>query len=440
MSLHSSKNRFAKLSAMTMRIAGKTLNHKIQNILKNDEEKQKNKQLYYQQVGEQIVQTLGQMKGAAMKVGQIASQYNALLPKEIAQQIIKLQQQATPVDFKIIQQQVEQQLSCKISEVFHYFETQPLAVASIAQVHRAELKNGQKVVVKVQYPNMEQICRSDLTQLRWVFKFLGILNISKELQDALFTEIEDSLLNELNYELEAHYFKMFARFHQAVDNKVIIPQVIDQYSTRQILVLTEEQGERIEIASTWSQEVRNELGRRLIGAIAQQIFVLHKFHCDPHAGNFAFREDGSVVMYDFGAIKQLSTQAVKQLQSLLQATQDRDFIQLEQAMTELQILSADAKGQFDTALYQQWIDVLLRPLTTQYDFAQNSAHKDARQLIQPSLKYWKIFKPATSTLLLSRTVSGHYWNLVHLKVNDHLEEIWQNILSLQIQAERQNDT
>lgn len=440
MSLHSSKNRFAKLSAMTIRIAGKTLNHKIQNVLKSDEEKQKNKQLYHQQVGEQIVQTLGQMKGAAMKVGQIASQYNALLPKEIAQQIIKLQQQATPVDFGIIQQQVEQQLSCKISEVFHYFETQPLAVASIAQVHRAELKNGQKVVVKVQYPNMEQICRSDLTQLRWVFKFLGILNISKELQDALFTEIEDSLLNELNYELEAHYFKMFARFHQAVDNKVIIPQVIDQYSTRQILVLTEEQGERIEIASTWSQEVRNELGRRLIGAIAQQIFVLHKFHCDPHAGNFAFREDGSVVMYDFGAIKQLSTQAVKQLQSLLQATQDRDFIQLEQAMTELQILSADAKGQFDTALYQQWIDVLLRPLTTQYDFAQNSAHKDARQLIQPSLKYWKIFKPATSTLLLSRTVSGHYWNLVHLKVNDHLEEIWQNILSLQIQAERQNDT
>lgn len=440
MSLHSSKNRFAKLSAMTMRIAGKTLNHKIQNVLKNDEEKQKNTQLYYQQVGEQIVQTLGQMKGAAMKVGQIASQYNALLPKEIAQQIIKLQQQATPVDFEIIQQQVEQQLSCKISEVFHYFETQPLAVASIAQVHRAELKNGQKVVVKVQYPNMEQICRSDLTQLRWVFKFLGILNISKELQDALFTEIEDSLSNELNYELEAHYFKMFARFHQAVDKKVIIPQVIDQYSTRQILVLTEEQGERIEIASTWSQEVRNELGRRLIGAIAQQIFVLHKFHCDPHAGNFAFREDGSVVMYDFGAIKQLSTQAVKQLQSLLQATQDRDFIQLEQAMTELQILSADAKGQFDTALYQQWIDVLLRPLTTQYDFAQNSAHKDARQLIQPSLKYWKIFKPATSTLLLSRTVSGHYWNLVHLKVNDHLEEIWQNILSLHIQAERQNDT
>lgn len=440
MSLHSSKNRFAKLSAMTMRITGKTLNHKIQNILKNDEEKQKNTQLYYQQVGEQIVQTLGQMKGAAMKVGQIASQYNALLPKEIAQQIIKLQEQASPIDFEIIQQQVEQQLSCKISEVFHYFETQPLAVASIAQVHRAELKNGQKVVVKVQYPNMEQICRSDLTQLRWVFKFLGILNISKELQDALFTEIEDSLLNELNYELEAHYFKMFARFHQAVDNKVIIPQVIDQYSTRQLLVLTEELGERIEVASTWSQEVRNELGRRLIETIAQQIFVLQQFHCDPHAGNFAFRSDGSVVIYDFGAIKQLSTQAVKQLQSLLQATQDRDFIQLEQAMTELKILSADAKGQFDTALYQQWIDVLLRPLTTQYDFAQNSAHKDARQLIQPSLKYWKIFKPATSTLLLSRTVSGHYWNLVHLKVNDHLEEIWQNILSLQIQAERQNDT
>ena len=86
------------------------------------------------------------------------------------------------------------------------------------------------------------------------------------------------------------------------------------------------------------------------------------------------------------------------------------------------------KGKFPEALYKEWLEVLMRPLTTQYDFAENSAHHDGVELIKPSLKYWDVFKPSPDTLMVNRTVSGHYWNLIHLKVNDNLNDIFEELI------------
>lgn len=418
--------RLFKIASMTASIASKTVTNKIKSLTSNDEQKQQASQELFHQIGLQIADTLGEMKGAAMKVGQIASQYKDIFPPEVSNAIAKLQRQAPPVEFHIIQQQIEKELKQPLYDIFESFETTAFASASIGQVHKAVLKDGRRVVVKVQYPQVDEACKSDLKYIRIALRLMGVLKIDKALQDKLFAEIEDSLIAELNYEIEAHNLQLFRTFHQNIDSKVIIPQVLTQYSSRRVLTLSEEIGENIQTASTWSQEKRNELGRRLLTAINDQIFIMQCFHCDPHPGNFAFREDGSVIIYDFGAIKTLTDDTIACFKRLLRAAHHDNITALEQELIHLQ--SLEQAGVFPTELYNQWIEILLRPLRTLYDFEENSSHHDAVALVKQSMKYWDLFKPSPYTLLINRTVSGHYWNLIHLKVKDDFSDFFEKTI------------
>ncbi len=418
--------RFMKLASMTASIASKTVSNSIKNLTADEEQKNASRSKLFQDIGVQIADTLGEMKGAVMKVGQIASQYKDIFPPEVAKAIGKLQRQAPPMPFSEIKGQVEKELGKPLQSIFKSFDEAPFAAASIGQVHKAVLPNGQQVVVKVQYPGVDEACESDLKQVRLALRLMGVLKIDRKLQDRLFNEIQESLDNELNYQIEAQNLEVARTFHQALDSKIIIPQVFPDYSSRHVLTLSLELGESIETASTWPQAVRNDLGKRLLRAVGQEIFYLKRFHCDPHPGNFAFREDGTVIMYDFGGVKILSNDVVHHFKELIQAARESDIAEIEDQLDALQSLAE--KGKFPPQLYQAWLEVLLRPLTTNYDFAENSAHHDGVELVKSSLKYWDVFKPSPDTLMVNRTVSGHYWNLIHLKVHDCLSDVFEELV------------
>ena len=418
--------RFMKLASMTASIATKTVSNSIKNLTADEEQKNAARSQLFQDIGIQIADTLGEMKGAVMKVGQIASQYKDIFPPEVAKAISKLQRQAPAMPFAEIKAQVEKELGKPLDKIFKHFDETPFAAASIGQVHKAILPNGEQVVVKVQYPGVDEACESDLKQVRLALRLMGVLKIDRKLQDRLFQEIQESLDNELNYQIEAQNLEVARTFHAALDDKIIIPQVFKDYSSRHVLTLSLEQGESIETASTWSQRTRNTLGRRLLRAMGQEIFYLKRFHCDPHPGNFAFREDGSVIIYDYGGVKTLSSDVVYHFKQLIHAARAQDIAEIEQHLDALQAISA--LGKFPEDLYLQWLEVLMRPLTTHYDFAENSAHHDGVELVKSSLKYWDVFKPSPDTLMVNRTVSGHYWNLIHLKVHDNLNDIFEELV------------
>lgn len=422
----SSGKRFLKLAGMTASIASKSVANSIRNLTADEEQKNAARSQLFQDIGIKIADTLGEMKGAVMKVGQIASQYKDIFPPEVAKAIAKLQRQAPAMPFAAIQQQVEKELGKPLNQIFSSFETEPFAAASIGQVHRAILPNGQAVVVKVQYPGVDQACESDLKQVRLALRLMGVLKIDKKLQDQLFKEIQDSLSAELNYEIEAQNLEVFKTFHEKLDQQVIIPTVYKDYSSRRVLTLSYEKGESIETASTWSVETRNQIGRRIVRALGQEIFFLRRFHCDPHPGNFAFREDGSVIIYDYGSVKTLSPEIVQHFKSLVNAARQENIAQVEDLLVELKALAE--KEKFPDELYSQWIEILLRPLSTHYDFAENSSHHDGMRLVKKSLKYWDVFKPSPDTLMVNRTVSGHYWNLIHLKVHDNLNDLFEELV------------
>lgn len=418
--------RFMKLASMTASIATKTVSNSIRNFNADEEQKNESRSKLFQDIGVQIADTLGEMKGAVMKVGQIASQYKDIFPPEVARAIAKLQRQAPAMPFAEIKQQVEKELGKPLEQIFRHFEEQPFAAASIGQVHKATLPNGTEVVVKVQYPGVDEACESDLKQVRLALRLMGVLKVDKKLQGRLFKEIQDSLHEELNYEIEAQNLQVFKTFHQALDSKIIIPKVYTEYSSRRILTLSLEKGESIETASTWDLAVRNDIGRRLIRALGQEIFFLKRFHCDPHPGNFAFREDGSVIIYDFGGVKTLSNEIIVHFKSLVRAARQQDIATIENHLIDLDALAE--KDKFPEELYTAWLEILLRPLMTHYDFAENSAHHDGVKLVKKSLKYWDVFKPSPDTLMVNRTISGQYWNLIHLKVNDNLNDLFEELV------------
>lgn len=422
----SPSKRFFKLASMTASIASKSVANSIRNLTADEEQKNAARSQFFQEVGLQIADTLGEMKGAVMKVGQIASQYKDIFPPEVAKAIAKLQRQAPAMPFAAIQQQVEKELGKPLKDIFSSFESEPFAAASIGQVHRAVLPDGQAVVVKVQYPGVDQACESDLKQVRLALRLMGVLKIDKKLQDQLFQEIQDSLSAELNYEIEAQNLEVFRTFHESLDDQVIIPSVFKEYSSRRVLTLSLEQGESIETASTWPVDTRNQIGRRLIRALGQEMFFLKRFHCDPHPGNFAFREDGSVIIYDYGSVKTLSPEIIQHFKALVNAARHEDIDQVEDLLVELNSIAE--KQKFPSELYVQWIEILLRPLSTHYDFAENSSHHDGMRLVKKSLKYWGVFKPSPDTLMVNRTISGHYWNLIHLKVHDNLNDLFEELV------------
>lgn len=422
----SAGRRFMKLAGMTASIATKAVSTSIKSINADEDKKLEAKSKLYQDIGIKIADTLGEMKGAVMKVGQIASQYKDIFPPEVQNAIAKLQRQAPALPFPQIKKQLEKELGKPLDQLFQSFEETPFAAASIGQVHKAVLLDGQPVVVKVQYPGVDEACDSDLKQVRLALRLMGVLKIDKKLQDEIFKEIQDSLYTELNYEIEAQSLHVFRTFHEKLDSKIIIPTVYPDYSSRRVLTLSQELGESMETASTWSQDLRNELGRRLFLAMGQEIFYLKRFHCDPHPGNFAFREDGTVIIYDYGGVKTLQPETVETYRHLIQAARQNNVPAIEEDLKKLKVRTE--RGQLPQDWYLQWIEILMRPITTHYDFAANSSHHDGIVLAKKSLKYWDSFQPSSETLMVNRTVSGHYWNLINLKVHDDVSDIFESLV------------
>ncbi len=231
----SSSKRFMKLAGMTASITS------LKQFSSNEDKRLEARSQLMKDIGVQIADTLGDMKGAVMKVGQIASQYREVFPPEVAHALEKLQKDAPPMPFEQIKQQVESELGKPLAELFVTFDEQSFASASIGQVHKATIRHAdgsvREVVVKVQYPNVAENIDSDLSQIRLALKLTGVLNMSKALQEQIFNEIRDSLKEELDYQQEAKNLLEFAQFHKS-DKGIVIPKVITSHSSKRILTVS----------------------------------------------------------------------------------------------------------------------------------------------------------------------------------------------------------
>ena len=410
--------RFIRLAGMTATVAGRYTGNRLKSAFRDEDQRADAQKATFERMADDLVNTLGDLKGAVMKVGQIASQTQDLLPEEFSKALQKLQKEAPPVDFDVIRSQFKREFGAEPTELFKSFDRKPYAAASIGQVHRALTKSGAEVIVKIQYPGVADAVDSDLYHLRLALRLGGVLKITKERADALFAELKARLEEELDYEQEARYLRAFRKHHEE-DEGILIPRVIERLSTRRILTLDCLEGDHLdspELAS-YPQETRDILGERIFGLMAKQLFELNKIHGDPHPGNFAFRPDGSVIIYDFGCVKELRAEIVKEYTSAIRASMEEDYSRLDNAMLALgaRVATQPSPG---AEYYKVWRDIFFEPFSgiADYDYEQAQVHLNAAKQMPLFFKHMKKFQPPVDSLYIDRMISGQYWIMKSLGV------------------------
>ncbi|MBE02835.1 AarF/ABC1/UbiB kinase family protein [Marinobacter lutaoensis] len=409
--------RFLKLAGMTASVAGQYAGQRARRLLGTENEEGARSESYTRMAG-QIAETLGELKGAVMKVGQIASQTQDFLPREFSEALEKLQREAPPMPFEVIAEQIETELGKSLGELFEYIQDTPYASASIGQVHRARLHDGTDVIVKVQYPGVDESCDSDLKQLRLTLRLGGLLKMPKASVDQLFAEIRERLKEELDYENEARNIRLFRRFHQD-QPWVRIPAVIDSHSTRRVLTLELVEGDHVSQVTPdrYDQATINLIGHRIFTLMADQLFRFQCIHGDPHAGNFAYRPDGTVILYDFGCVKKLKPEIVEAYRKALIAALNEDYEALDRHLIDLGARVEDQPA-VDEAYYAMWRDILIVPFLDDqpYDFGEADIHKRVAAKTSTVFQYLNRFQPPVESLFIDRMIAGHYWMLKRLGV------------------------
>jgi predicted unusual protein kinase regulating ubiquinone biosynthesis (AarF/ABC1/UbiB family) len=293
-----------------------------------------------------LVKVLGGMRGAAMKVGQTLSAVDlGLVPEEIRpefQEILaSLQQDAEPVSFKSIQKVVEDDLGERLSSAFAQFEPEPIAAASIGQVHRGTLHDGRDVAVKVQYPGIAEAIHSDMQNLRLGLKLLSVIAPGID-TGAIAQEIRERITQELDYELEASNHRAIARAYRR-HPFIVVPDVVADLCRERVLVSEYVVGERFSEAKTKPEPEKDRLGEILIRFYINGPLRHRLLNGDPHPGNSLFLADGRVAFLDFGFFKHLSDGEVSQLIASTRATYEHDAQALFAVISGLGALPPDPR-------------------------------------------------------------------------------------------------
>lgn len=419
--------RFMKLAGMTASVAGSYAKSRVRSALGANSEEHEAEN--WRVAGERIAQTLGELKGAVMKVGQVASQARDLFPAEIADALATLQNEAPPMPFDVISDQIEKEFGTSPDRLFKHFEAEPFAAASIGQVHRATTDDGQDVVVKVQYPGVDASCDSDLAHLKLALRAAGIFRNHKESLNDLFDEMRERLHEELDYTNEAENIRLFQGFH-ANDEGIVIPSVIGERSSKRVLTMTYEPGDHIDRLdpTAYDQETRNLLGRRIFQAFGDQIFVHKAIHGDPHPGNFAYRPDGTLVIYDFGCVKKLKPEILPVYTRVLRAGIRREWQALDDALIALGARTA-TKHALGREFYEPWRDLLVEPFSKAqpYDYKKATLHQRIPKMATKALKHLNAFQVPTEAMFVDRAIGGHYYTMMKLGV---VEDFRPYLLSL----------
>jgi ubiquinone biosynthesis protein len=252
-----------------------------------------------------------------IKLGQLLSSRPDLLPDVYIEELGKLVDNVPPVPFAEIEQVIESEVGL---DVFAEIDPEPLATASIAQIHRALLKSGRDVVVKVRRPGIVEQVELDLDLIRSTAQLLeGKSATAQILQlEALSDELEVHLRAELNFEEEANNAEIVRRIVADYEH-LIVPEVIRPYVTQQVLVLERIEGEKVTPDHGVAPERARDLARELFRAYVKQVTIDGIYHADPHRGNVLLTPDGRLALIDFGLLGRLDDDTRRQIGLLLLA-------------------------------------------------------------------------------------------------------------------------
>ena len=293
--------RSMQLAAVGSRAGTSYALHRARRVFADAARREELDTRYQLHTAEQVADALGNMKGALMKLGQMASYLDQGLPEPVRDALAQLQQDAPPMAPELAAQVVTDELGSPPDVLFAEWDPLPIAAASIGQVHRAMTHDGRAVAVKVQYPGIDEAIRGDLGNASMLFQAMTLLFPGLD-PGPIVAELRARLIEEVDYKLEADNQRLFANFyanHPFID----VPAVLDEWCSARVITTELAEGVRYSELLTWSQAERDLAAEAIYRYVFGSIYRLHAFNGDPHPGNYLFRPGGKVSFLDYGLVK-----------------------------------------------------------------------------------------------------------------------------------------
>jgi predicted unusual protein kinase regulating ubiquinone biosynthesis (AarF/ABC1/UbiB family) len=374
---------------------------------------------------EQVAEALGHMKGALMKVGQMASYLDQGLPEPIREQLAQLQADAPPMAPELAAEVVERELGAPPEQIFETWDPVPFAAASIGQVHRAITRDGRAVAVKVQYPGVDEAINADLANAGLLVQIIGMVFPGVE-PEPIVEELKLRLREELDYVLEAKNQRLFEAYYR--DHPFIsIPPVVDELSSRRVLTTELAEGARFDELLTWSQIEKDLAAEAIYRFVFGSLYRLSAFNGDPHPGNYLFNPGGRVTFLDFGLVKHFTSQEVTLLANLSETfAVEKDMRKFRAAIAESGFLRDASKFSDEqiTDYFEHFWKFVLEDaeLTTTPEWSSESV----RRFFDPTGEHGDIMRAANvpgSFVILQRINLG----LVAVLGELHATRNWRRI-------------
>ncbi len=248
-----------------------------------------------------VLATLGTMKGVMVKLGQMASYVDDGLAPSVRRTLSRLQDSVPPMSAALAAGVIAEELGSPPERIFAQWDPEPIAAASIGQVHRAITREGQAVAVKVQYPGIAEAMAADLDNVALLRRMLRITAPSQDV-DGLIAELRVRVLEELDYRREAENQRLL---HDYFDRHptISVPAIIGELSSRRVVTSELVTGARFAELADWTQEERDLAAETLYRFVFRSLYEVHAFNGDPHPGNYLFHGGGRVTFLDFGMVK-----------------------------------------------------------------------------------------------------------------------------------------
>jgi predicted unusual protein kinase regulating ubiquinone biosynthesis (AarF/ABC1/UbiB family) len=420
----SAVRRFVKLGGLAGKVGASVVGNQVMDIARSGPAKQVKKTENLVRNAMRIAETLGEMKGAAMKVGQMLSLHEGMLPPEVAEVLRGLQKEAPRVPAEVMEYEIRGALE-NFDELFEQLDFEAFAAASIGQVHLGRLRDGREVAVKIQYPLIDEIVKADLKNLKALLR--ALLGLITDLDfEPIWSELRDRLMEELDYTHEAANIRRMAELHAEIP-EIIIPEVVEEATTRNVLTMEYVGGITPTDACSDRHEdaMRDRWGTTLAEFLMRGLMEHRFLHADPNLANFAFREDGSVVVYDFGCVKEVPEDLAKGYGGVLLAAAEGRGAEVPEILKNMGMHLKGGEALPAEAIdpYVEMFGEILRE-EPPYTFGDNEdLYRRLFELGFANMEYSRDMVFPEDAIFIDRALGGHFGNLSRLRATGPWREL-----------------
>ncbi len=427
-------SRSAQLLGVASRIAGHEITQKIKNQVAKSIEANAPEILKTRILQAKILaENLSQLKGAAMKVGQLLSiDSSDILPPEVTEILGQLQAKSEAIDFPQIESVLKAELSAEILQQI-VVDPKAFSAASIGQVHRARYKD-QDLALKIQYPGVADTIDSDILILKKTVGLFLTLSQKPMAMDSLFNELGKILRQETDYLREQALMQKYKSFvnSSTLKNLCVVPDSYSAITTQKVLAMSFEQGESLKtwVESNPSLQARQKIGSTMLELYCHEFFQWGLVQTDPNFGNYLVRDNSQLVLLDFGATQEFEPEFVDRYRNVLKSFATMDDKKILQASFDFQLLDPRESEQ-TLQNYADFMKLTVEPFAPKsqpFNFHSDDYMQKTLTLGRRFTGSLRYSPPPKHILFLHRKLGGIFNLLRKMQVTLDLTDYWEQMV------------